>query len=219
MKLARRLVPLAVMPRAPDVAAKRARDRYGRISACGPRSAIRRRPEIALSAAAGIALALPSIAAAAGAPSMPRILAAVPRAVGADGPLASERGVTLAAAATDGGSTGSAEVAFAPLDSTWRMRLNVESNVRGVVVASIAPESPLARLGIARGDVIEAINEEAVDTPEQAAAMLTQFCGGRRGDRSLSILFNRRGVHRFLVDPAWCRNAAAPRSDAGESAR
>jgi membrane-associated protease RseP (regulator of RpoE activity) len=139
--------------------------------------------------------------------------------------VAAAAGIALAlpsvAAAIDGGGPGgSAEIALAPLDSTWRMRLNVESNVRGVVVASIAADSPLARLGIARGDIIEAVNEEAVDTPEQAAALLTQFCGEKRRNGSLSILFNRHGVHRFLVDPGWCRNAAsAPNAEASRPAR
>lgn len=119
------------------------------------------------------------------------------------------------AAAPDSGSV-AAGIVFAPLDPASRTRLGIDANLGGAVVASIAADSPLARLGIARGDIIEAINEEAVDAPERAAARIARLCRGKGHDESLSILLNRRGVHRLLVDPGWCRNAAPV---AGESAR
>ena len=40
-------------------------------------------------------------------------------------------------------------------------------SVKGVVVTSVADNSPLAELGLRRGDVIESINQQPVTTPEE----------------------------------------------------
>ncbi|MBI3075901.1 MAG: PDZ domain-containing protein [Deltaproteobacteria bacterium] len=64
----------------------------------------------------------------------------------------------------------------------------------GAPVAEILPESPLYRLGLRQGDLIRAVNEQAVDTGEEAVRRLTGLlqAGGR------IVLEVQRGV-RWLT--------------------
>ncbi|HVI89947.1 MAG TPA: DegQ family serine endoprotease [Dongiaceae bacterium] len=73
-------------------------------------------------------------------------------------------------------SSGSVDVAdlgasFAPLDAATRSQLNIDKNVKGVVVSNVNDDSPLAEQGIAEGDVIERIGDTAVTTPQDVSRL------------------------------------------------
>jgi serine protease Do len=90
-------------------------------------------------------------------------------------------------------------VSLAPLSAQWRERLHLSKEVKGVVVTAVAPDSPLAELGLERGDVIENINQHPVTTPEEAAAQLAQVQHEQRNDKQLLLLVNRHGINQYVA--------------------
>jgi serine protease Do len=65
-----------------------------------------------------------------------------------------------------------------------------ETNVRGVVVASVDSSSDAASKGIRTGDIILSVNQRAVATPEEAAAAVDAV---RKAGRTSVLLLVRRG--------------------------
>jgi serine protease Do len=87
---------------------------------------------------------------------------------------------------------------LAPLNSDWRQRLHIGRDVKGVVVTSIADDSPLADLGLQRGDVIESVNQKAVTTPGEVAGALNE-AKSAKGNQNVLILLNRNGVNQYVA--------------------
>jgi serine protease Do len=87
---------------------------------------------------------------------------------------------------------------LAPLTSEWRQRLHVGKEVKGVVVTSIADSSPLAELGLQRGDVIESVNQKAVSSPGEVVSALNS-AKNTKGDQNVLILLNRNGVNQYVA--------------------
>jgi serine protease Do len=88
---------------------------------------------------------------------------------------------------------------LAPLTQKWRERLHVEKSVKGVVVTGLAPDSPLAQLGVERGDVIQAINQQPVTTPKEAAQKLRQVRDEKGPQKQVLLLLNRHGVNQYVA--------------------
>ncbi|MFC7498715.1 Do family serine endopeptidase [Enterovirga sp. GCM10030262] len=65
-----------------------------------------------------------------------------------------------------------------------------DTNLRGVVIASIDPSSDAAAEGLRTGDIILSINQRATPTPEAAAAAVE---AARSGGRNSVLLLIRRG--------------------------
>ena len=84
---------------------------------------------------------------------------------------------------------------LAPLTEQMRKKAGVPKRVKGVVVTDIANDSPLAEVGIQPGDVIEQINQQPVNTPQQAEAKLK--AAGK--EKSVLLLINRRGTSQYLA--------------------
>ncbi|MEO8047502.1 MAG: DegQ family serine endoprotease [Nitrospirota bacterium] len=87
-----------------------------------------------------------------------------------------------------------AGVAIQDLDQDTAKELGVKSNMQGVVVTSIEPESGAEKAGLVPGDVITEINRQLVRSVtdfEKVASVV------RKGDRVL-ILINRHGAAVFL---------------------
>ncbi len=102
-------------------------------------------------------------------------------------------------ALAEGGAT-ALGVTFAPLTAKQRQRLGVADNVKGAVVAEVAKDSPLADLGIERGDVVEAINQQPVATPDEAVAALDKARKEESGkNTNFLFLLNRHGVNQYVA--------------------
>jgi len=84
-----------------------------------------------------------------------------------------------------------------PLTPDLRRDLHVPRNVNGVVVTSVSPAGPLAELGLAPGDVIQAINREAVHAPKDVSAKLAAF--KKDGGKNLLLLINRHGINQYVA--------------------
>jgi|SRR5579871_4637348 serine protease Do len=81
-----------------------------------------------------------------------------------------------------------------PLTPELRRQLKIGANVNGVVVAQIAPDSPVAAMGVEAGDVIQSIDQKPATTPQAAAAALT--AAARRGN--ILLLIDRGGTSMFV---------------------
>jgi len=60
----------------------------------------------------------------------------------------------------------------------------------------VAPDSPAADIGMQPGDVIVAINQQKVTTPQEAAQRLKR--AEQNGDKHLLLQLNRHGVNGYI---------------------
>src|SRR5205823_5044412 len=70
---------------------------------------------------------------------------------------------------------------FSPLTSELRNNLHLGKDVQGVVVESIDSGSPADDVGLNRGDVLVAVNQQPVKTPQEAVVDHRPTNGRRRG--------------------------------------
>jgi serine protease Do len=87
---------------------------------------------------------------------------------------------------------------LSPLNSDLRQRLHIGKDVKGVVVTSVADNSPLADLGLQRGDVIESVNQKATTSPQEVASALSD-AKNAKGNQNVLILLNRNGVNQYVA--------------------
>jgi len=85
---------------------------------------------------------------------------------------------------------------LAPLTPVQRRRLQVPVDVNGVVVTAIGNDSPLARLDLVPGDVIEAISQQRVVSPEDALAKIKAAVGS---NKVVLMLISRHGASRYVA--------------------
>jgi serine protease Do len=75
-----------------------------------------------------------------------------------------------------------------------RQQINLPSDVQGVVVSNIDPNSPAAVAGIQQGDVIEEINHKPVHNMDEYQAAASSI-----GDQPVLLLVYRNGMTVYLV--------------------
>jgi serine protease Do len=85
---------------------------------------------------------------------------------------------------------------FEPLTDRLRRELHVAKDVRGVVVSRVDGGSAAEEGGVSDGDVVVAINQEPVDTPQQAADKLNE--AARSSKKDALLLLNRRGATQYV---------------------
>jgi len=95
--------------------------------------------------------------------------------------------------------TASMGLKLSPLTPELRRRAQVPKGVKGVLVTDVAPDSPLAEIGVAPGDVIVSINQQAVATPKDAAQKLASVRAQKGADKTLLLLINRQGVNQYVA--------------------
>jgi serine protease Do len=81
-------------------------------------------------------------------------------------------------------------VSLQALTPEVRQQLRVGTDVQGLVIAGLNPNSDAAAKGLRRGDIIRRINNRDVTTPEQAAAVVDD---ARKAGRSAVLLLVQRG--------------------------
>ncbi len=80
------------------------------------------------------------------------------------------------------------------LTSDIAQQLALPANTRGVVIASVDPDSPSAEAGLQRGDVIQEVNHKQVNDFGQFQTAIRVA-----GNGSLLLLVNRGGNTQYLV--------------------
>ena len=114
------------------------------------------------------------------------------------GELANEK-VASANAGEDEGQPMKAEAMgmhFAPLTARLRRELHVAKDVHGVVVTRVDSGSAAEEVGLSEGDVLVAIDQQPVNTPEEAADKLKEVAGSPK--KSALLLLNRHGVTQYV---------------------
>jgi serine protease Do len=77
-----------------------------------------------------------------------------------------------------------------------RRELHLGRDVTGVVITRVDDGSTADALGLARGDVVISINQQAVGTPQEAAQKLKEIANSPR--KSALLLLNRHGVTQYV---------------------
>ncbi|MGE5268590.1 MAG: DegQ family serine endoprotease [Thiohalocapsa sp.] len=85
---------------------------------------------------------------------------------------------------------------FAPLTAERRRELHLGHDVEGVMVSGVDSGSAADAVGLSRGDVVVAINQEPVHTPAEAAAKLRDIAKSPK--KSALLLLNRHGVTQYV---------------------
>jgi serine protease Do len=149
-------------------------------------------------------------------PELPRVIASIPPnsiaklAVWRDrrertlnvklGTLPSEKKLASASSpepvAPDDGALG---LTLAPLDSASKRAAGVGEDVDGVLVADVAPDSPLAAKGVTAGSVLLAIAGTPVTTPSRAAELIKK--AKKNGRSAVLLLMKINGNDRFVAAP------------------
>jgi serine protease Do len=114
------------------------------------------------------------------------------------GELANEK-VAAANGGEDEDQTPKAEAMgmhFAPLTAQLRRELHVPKDVHGVVVSRVDSGSAAEDVGLSEGDVLVTIDQQPVNTPEQAAEKLKEVANSPR--KSALLLLNRHGVTQYV---------------------
>src|SRR4029077_21209741 len=88
----------------------------------------------------------------------------------------------------------------APLNNQFRRELHLGKDVQGVAITRIDPGSAADDVGLSTGDVIVAIDQQPVKTPQEAAAKLKEIAASPK--RSALILLNRHGVTEYVGVPS-----------------
>ncbi|HEX5320989.1 MAG TPA: DegQ family serine endoprotease [Stellaceae bacterium] len=85
---------------------------------------------------------------------------------------------------------------FAPLTSELRRELHVGHDVSGVVITGVDSGSLADNLGLGRGDVVQAINQQPVKTPHEAAEKLKGIADSNH--KTALLLLNRHGITQYV---------------------
>ena len=85
---------------------------------------------------------------------------------------------------------------FAPLTAQLRRELHVAKDVHGVVVTRVDNGSAAQDVGLSEGDVLVTIDQQAVNTPEEAAEKLKEVANSPK--KSALLLLNRHGVTQYV---------------------
>src|SRR3954453_2337750 len=85
---------------------------------------------------------------------------------------------------------------LAPLNSQLRRELHTGKDVQGVVITQVDPGSTAAEVGLSEGDIVVAIDQQPVKTPQEAAAKLKEAAASPK--KSALLLLDRRGVAQYV---------------------
>ena len=85
---------------------------------------------------------------------------------------------------------------FAPLTGQLRRELHVAKDVHGVVVTRVDNGSAAEDVGLSEGDVLVTIDQQPVNTPEEAAEKLREVANSPK--KSALLLLNRHGVTQYV---------------------
>jgi len=85
---------------------------------------------------------------------------------------------------------------LAPLSSQLRRELHAGKDVQGVVITRVDPGSAAADVGLSEGDVVVAIDQQPVKTPQEAAAKLKEAAASPK--KSALLLLNRHGTTQYV---------------------
>jgi serine protease Do len=99
----------------------------------------------------------------------------------------------------DTDANGGLGLQLAPLDPQARERLGLGSEVSGVLVAGVQPDSVAAERGLRTGDLIVRVGRQEVAEPREVVQAVRQ--AQQRGDETILMLIRRDESTRFVALP------------------
>jgi serine protease Do len=114
-----------------------------------------------------------------------------------------EKAAVASAEATDDGAGKSQTLTalgleLAPIDDAARKSFKLKDGVKGAVIASVAPGSSAGDKGLRPGEVIEEVNQQAVETPADVAKAIAALkTAGKKS--ALLLVANGSGDVRFVA--------------------
>jgi serine protease Do len=89
---------------------------------------------------------------------------------------------------------------LAPIDAAARKSFKLKDSLKGVVVASVAPGSAAGDKGLRVGEVIEEVNQQAVESPDDVAKAIAMLkAAGKKS--ALLLIASGAGDVRFIALP------------------
>jgi serine protease Do len=85
---------------------------------------------------------------------------------------------------------------FTPLNNQLRQELHIGKDDQGVAITRVDPGSAADEVGVSAGDVVVAINQQPIKTPQEAAAKLKEAAASPK--KSALLLLNRHGVTQYV---------------------
>jgi serine protease Do len=85
---------------------------------------------------------------------------------------------------------------FAALSGQLRRELHLGKDAQGVVITRVDPGSAADDVGLSEGDVLVAIDQQPVKTPQEAATKLKEIAASPK--KSALLLLNRHGVTQYV---------------------
>jgi len=85
-------------------------------------------------------------------------------------------------------------VSVAPLTADMAARAGLQKDARGLVVEDVAPDGRAAKAGIERGDIIQEVNRQAVQTVDELRTAIR-----RTSDRPALLLVHRGERDLFVT--------------------
>jgi serine protease Do len=89
-------------------------------------------------------------------------------------------------------------LALSPIGDDARKSYKLKDSLKGVVVTAVDPNSPAAEKGLRAGDVIEEVNQQAVEKPADVSKAIDNL--KKQGKKSaLLLVANGSGDVRFVA--------------------
>jgi len=105
-----------------------------------------------------------------------------------------DQDATVQAASTGQGPK--LDLALAPLNDEARQEMNLPPSQKGVVIAKVKQDSPAQMAGLQAGDILEAVGNQAVTSPQQA---VTALRAGTQKSGAVALRVMRDGDQAFVA--------------------
>ncbi len=115
------------------------------------------------------------------------------------GSLPTEETVAMAESEELDNGTPKLGITLSALSTEAKKRFNLPDDEVGVLIVDVARNSPAAKHGLQRGDIIARIGQTEVNKPDQVASAIKR--AAREEHRTVLLLIKRDGISRFVAVP------------------
>jgi serine protease Do len=115
------------------------------------------------------------------------------------GILPGEQTVAMAESGEVGDDTPKLGVTLSALSAEAKQHFNLSDDDIGVLIVDVMRNSPAAKIGLKRGDIISRVGQTKVTKPEEVVSEIKRAARGE--DKTVLLLIKRNGINRFVAVP------------------